>query len=145
MASLSSSANAPRPEPRTNPICGRSFVSDNTKAAADSARVNKSGDVSSGFKLLFPLFLKAFLECREGLLQLPLHACALTMIEYCLARVAGFAGISSGQLTWSYIRMGDRVIPQGRTWNEAVLDACPGNALQIGIFQPVGFDRPQIF
>src|SRR3977135_1945807 len=41
-ASLRSPANAPSPEPRTSPICGRKWVRESTNAAADSARVNRS-------------------------------------------------------------------------------------------------------
>src|ERR1017187_655327 len=41
-ASLKSSANEPRPEPNTSPICGRSLVCERMKAAADSARVKAS-------------------------------------------------------------------------------------------------------
>ena len=47
-ASVRSSAKDPRPDPSTSPICGRSEVRERTKAAADSARVNRS-DVINGY------------------------------------------------------------------------------------------------
>jgi hypothetical protein len=39
-AAANSSANAPRPEPNTNPIRGRNFVLDKINFAARSAREN---------------------------------------------------------------------------------------------------------
>src|ERR1039458_2341302 len=72
-ASVRSSANDPRPEPRTSPICGGSLVCESTKAAADSARANKSGDINTHVTNT----LKLLLKLREGFLQLPLHASAL--------------------------------------------------------------------
>src|SRR5580692_3156327 len=45
-ASPRSSANDPNPEPSTSPICGRKAVCDSTNAAADSARLKRSGVIS---------------------------------------------------------------------------------------------------
>src|ERR1700758_5458829 len=47
--SMSSSPKAPRPEPSTSPMCGRKVVCDSTKAAADSARVNRSDVIAERF------------------------------------------------------------------------------------------------
>src|SRR5271166_28729 len=46
-ASVRSSAKEPSPEPRTSPIPGRSLVCESRNAAADSARVNKSGAIEN--------------------------------------------------------------------------------------------------
>src|ERR1700758_1689687 len=54
VASVSESANAPRPEPRIRPIVGRNAVCESRNWAADSARVKRAlGDMEN------PLGLRA--------------------------------------------------------------------------------------
>src|SRR5271166_2655399 len=85
-ASVRSSANAPSPEPRTSPICGRSLVWEKMNAAADSARVNRSGFINN--YVAADAFVRPHrampdgdliltLKFNESPFQLPLHASAL--------------------------------------------------------------------
>src|SRR5271163_4063423 len=136
MASVRSSAKDPRPEPSTSPICGRSAVCESTNAAADSARLNRSG---------FMWRSKLGFEVGESSLQLPLHASALTRSNQLLA-------FSRDTVARRFVIRANRspsqtapIAPQTITRNKTMFQALARHAFQIGIRQAISLDRSQIF
>src|SRR5580658_5685080 len=167
-ASVSESAKAPRPEPRTSPIFGRSEVRERMSCAAESAAVNWSvincGTIFrsvrvSAFSIppvaALPInpcdedvatTSKSFFKFLEFAFQLPLFFCALVRGEKLRAGrgwflCAGSIGCAGGDGP----ERGFSFTPKAFARKKTVLNALPRHILQHAVGKIKSLNGTQIF